>query len=459
MTTHVNKEDLILKHPGDIAEIIGELDNKEQTLVFLLLPSNLKTIVFSHLDVATQETVLKNMGSKELGEILNEMAPDDRTALFEDFPDLLIKDVTSLLGDEERKVALNLIGYPENSVGRIMTPFYIQVHKDWTVGRTLQQIRKNGKKAETLNFVYVVDEDQKLIDDIHISKILLADDKATIESLMDDAYLSLLGTMNREDAISSFTKYDRSALPVVSESGVLVGIVTVDDMIDVIQQRDTEDIQKFGGLEALDLPYVDTPLFEMIRKRAGWLVILFVGEMFTAWAMGFFENELAQTVLLTLFLPLIISSGGNSGSQAATLIIRAMAIKELNIRDWFYVMKKEIMSGLALGLILGSIGFLRIMVWQFIGFKDYGIYWAYLGLTVSLSLIGVVLWGTLSGSMIPFILKRLRLDPATSSAPFVATLVDVTGLIIYFVIASVILKGKLLGVVPHVVVPNILPTH
>ena len=448
MTTPLNKEDLILKHPSDIAEIIGELDSKEQTLVFLLLPSNLKTNVFSHLDVATQETVLKNMGSKELGEILNEMAPDDRTALFEDFPDLLIKDVTNLLGDEERKVALNLIGYPENSVGRIMTPFYIQVHKDWTVGRTLQQIRKNGKKAETLNFVYVVDEEQKLIDDVHISKILLADDTVTIESLMDDAYLCLLGTMNREDAISSFTKYDRSALPVVSESGVLVGIVTVDDMIDVIQQRDTEDIQKFGGLEALDLPYVDTPLFEMIRKRAGWLVILFVGESFTAWAMGFFENELSQTVLLTLFLPLIISSGGNSGSQAATLIIRAMAIKELNVRDWFYVMKKEIMSGLSLGIILGSIGFLRIMVWQLIGVKNYGEFWPFLGLTVSLSLIGVVLWGTLSGAMIPFILKRLGLDPATSSAPFVATLVDVTGLIIYFLIASVILNGKL--IFPHV---------
>lgn len=444
MTTNFNKDDLILKHPNDIAEIIGELDNKEQTLVFLLLPNNLKTQVFSHLDVATQETVLKNIGSKELGDILNEMAPDDRTALFEDFPDLLIKDVTNLLGDDERKVALNLIGYPENSVGRIMTPFYIQVNKDWTVGRTLQQIRKNGKKAETLNFVYVVDEEQKLIDDIHISKILLADDTATIESLMDSAYLCLRGTMNREDAISYFSKYDRSALPVISEGGVLVGIVTVDDMIDVIQQRDTEDIQKFGGLEALDLPYVDTPLFEMIRKRAGWLVILFVGEMFTASAMGYFQKELEKSVLIMLFVPLIISSGGNSGSQAATLIIRAMAIKELNIKDWFYVMKKEIMSGLSLGLILGSIGFLRIMIWQFSGLMNYSEYWPFLGLTVSISLIGVVLWGTLSGSMIPFVLKRFGLDPATSSAPFVATLVDVTGLIIYFVIAAFILKGRLL---------------
>ncbi len=444
MNTTIDKDDLILKHPNDIAEIIGELDNKEQTLVFLLLPNNLKTQVFSHLDVATQETVLKNIGSKELGDILNEMAPDDRTALFEDFPDLLIKDVTNLLGDDERKVALNLIGYPENSVGRIMTPLYIQVHKDWTVARTLQEVRKNGKKAETLNFVYVVDENEKLIDDIHISKILLADDKVVIETLMDSAYLCLRGTMNREDAISSFSKYDRSALPVVSESGVLVGIVTVDDMIDVIQQRDTEDIQKFGGLDALDLPYVDTPLFEMIRKRAGWLVILFVGEMFTASAMSYFQGEIDKTVLLVIFIPLIMSSGGNSGSQAATLIIRAMAIKELNVKDWFYVIKKEIMSGLSLGLILGSIGFLRIMLWQKIGFYDYGQYWPFIGLTVSLSLIGVVLWGTLSGSMIPFVLKRFGLDPATSSAPFVATLVDVTGLVIYFVTASFILKGKLL---------------
>ena len=440
----VNKEELIQKHPNDIAEIISNLNPQEQTVAFLLLPGHLESEVFAYLDRDTQEHILKSLGNAEIAAVLNNMAPDDRTEIFSEFPDHLIKDAINLLSDDERRIALSLIGYAEDSIGRMMTPYYIQTQVDWTVARTLQHIKKHGRKAETLNFIYVIDNQQKLIDDIPIGRILMAEENMTIGDLLDHEYVSLSSTMKKEDAIAVFEKYDRSALPVVSESGVLVGIVTMDDMLDVLEARDTEDIQKFGGLEALDLPYVDTSIFDMVKKRAGWLVILFLSEMLTATAMGYFEKEIEQTVVLALFIPLIISSGGNSGSQAATLIIRAMALKELGLRDWWFVMRREIFSGLLLGGILGIIGFVRILVWQRSGLYDYGEHWLPVCLTVSFSLLGIVLWGTLSGSMIPFLLRRAGLDPATSSAPFVATLVDVTGLIIYFSVAAVFLSGKLL---------------
>jgi magnesium transporter len=432
------------KHPNDIAETIHGMESHEQTITFLLLPGELKGEVFAYLDEPTQETILQSLGSREIAEVLQSMPPDDRTQVFSNFPDTLIKGAVNLLPERERKVALSLIGYEEGSVGRMMTPYYIQVKKHWTVEQTLRHIKRVGKKAETLNFVYVVDDDFKLIDDIHIGKVLMAEESQSIESLMDYHYINLTTTQNKEDAIELFEKYDRAALPVVSENGVLVGIVTFDDVLDVMEKRDTEDIQKFGGLEALDLPYTQTPIGEMVKKRAGWLIILFISEMLTASAMGYFQAEIEKAVVLALFIPLIISSGGNSGSQAATLIIRAMALKELTLKDWWYVMKREILSGVLLGSILGLIGFIRILIWQETHFYNYGVHWLYVGVSVGVSLIFIVLWGTLSGSMIPFALKKLRLDPATSSAPFVATLVDVTGIIIYFMIAALFLSGKLL---------------
>lgn len=437
-------EELINKHPHDIAEQLATLSPDEQTIAFLLLPGHLEAEVFTYFDRPIQEHILQSLGSNQIATLLETMPPDDRTRLFEDFPDSLIKNAVLLLGEEERKVALTLIGYPEDSVGRMMTPYYIQALPQWTVKQTLQKIKKHGKKAETLDFVYVVDDKQHLLDDIRIGRLLLAEPEDTIESLMDQSFVSLSSTDKKEDAIIIFEKYDRAALPVVSQHGVLVGIVTVDDILDTIEQRDTEDIQKFGGLEALDLPYVDTPLLTMIKKRAGWLIILFLSEMLTASAMGYFEAEIQKAVVLALFIPLIISSGGNSGSQAATLIIRAMALQEIKLKDWWFVMRKEILSGFALGGILGVIGFIRILIWQKSGFYDYGEHWLPVGLAVSVSLVGIVLWGTLSGSMIPFVLRRFKLDPATSSAPFVATLVDVTGLIIYFSIAALFLSNKLL---------------
>lgn len=440
----LNLKDLRHKHPNDISEIICELNPKERVLAFLLLPGDLKAEVFTYFNHNVQEEILKELGSTETAFMLENMAPDDRTEIFENFPDLLIKESINLLSAEEKSIALNLLGYPEKSIARLMTPYYIQAKKGWTVRQALGNIRRYGKKAETLNHVYVVDKDNKLIDDIRIGKLLMAEEEQTIESLMDYTFVSLTTTMTRDEAIEQFNKYDRAVMPVVSESGVLVGIVTFDDIFDEIERRDTEDIQKFGGLEALELSYTETPLLSLVRKRASVLIILFLGEMLTASAMGFFEDELERAVVLALFIPLIISSGGNSGSQAATLIVRAMAISELKINDWWYVMRKEILSGLLLGLILGAIGFLRIIVWQEVGIYNYGDHFILIGLTVGLSLIGIVLWGTLSGSMIPFLLRLLGLDPATSSAPFVATLVDVTGLVIYFSIAASLLSGTLL---------------
>jgi magnesium transporter len=444
MLPELNVQDLSARHPHDIAETLSELTSKEMILAFLLLPGHLKAEVFTYFNYSTQQNLLKELGSRETARMLESMAPDDRTEIFENFPDLLIKETINYLSAEEKAIALNLLGYPEKSVARLMTPNYIQAKPDWTVKQTLNHIKKFGRKAETLNFIYIVDKSKRLIDDIRIGRLLMADEGESMANLMNDDYVFLTTTMTREDAIEKFDKYDRSALPVVTDNGVLVGIVTFDDILDEIESRDTEDIHKFGGLEALELSYTETPLLELVRKRAGWLVILFLGEMLTASAMGYFEDEIAAAVVLALFIPLIISSGGNSGSQAATLIVRAMAIKELSLSNWWYVMKKELLSGLMLGGILGTIGFLRIILWQALGFYEYGPFWFLIALTVGLSLVGIVLWGTLSGSMIPFVLRRFGLDPATSSAPFVATLVDVTGLIIYFSIAAALLRGTLL---------------
>jgi magnesium transporter len=431
-------------NPADIAERLSELPADERLLAFLKVPKQYKADVFSHLDPDFQEETIRSIGSDDVSEILNAMTPDDRTALFEDFPDELIKYSINHLNPQERRIALKLLGYNSDSIARLMTPYYIQIRKEWTVKRCLQQIKKVGKRVETINHLYVVDERNHLIDDLALGSLLLVEEDTLVSELTDNQFVAIKTTTSKEDAVTYFEKYDRTALPIITEAGVLVGIVTIDDILDQIESQNTEDIQKFGGLEALDLPYTQTSLIEMIKKRGMWLIILFFSEMLTASAMGFFEDEIQKAVVLALFVPLIISSGGNSGSQAATLIIRAMALQEIGLKDWWYVMKKEIFTGLLLGGILGIIGFLRIMIWHKVGFFDYGMHWVYVGLSVGVSLVMIVLWGTLSGSMVPFILKKLKLDPATSSAPFVATLVDVTGLIIYFSVAGLFLTGKLL---------------
>lgn len=432
------------QHPADVAEQLRDMDNDERNLSFLMLTPEKKTEVFRFLEPSFQIKIIKALGNQELSDVLNNLPPDNRTKLFENFPDYLIKTSINLLNPEEREIALSLIGYKKNSIARLMTPHYIQTKAEKTVSEVLSFIKKEGKKAETLNFVYVVDNENKLIDDLRIGQLLLADSDTKISELMDRHVLAITSTTSVEDAVEIFDKYDRSALPIITESGVLVGIVTFDDILDRVQEQTTEEIQKFGGTKGLEMSYTESTLFDLVKKRASWLVILFFGEMLTASAMGIFEGEIEKAVVLALFVPLIISSGGNSGSQAASLIIRAMALKELKLRDWWYVMKKELLSGVLLGAILGSIGFLRILVWQKVGFYNYGEFWLEVALSVSVSLVFIVLWGTLSGSLIPFILKSFKMDPATASAPFVATLVDVTGIIIFFSIAAFFLAGKLL---------------
>ncbi len=429
--------------PADIAELLIDISEKERVIIFRLLSKELAADTFEYLDFDTQMELLKSMGREEVAEILNEMDPDDRTALFEELPSSAAKQLIQLLSPEERKVAVTLLGYPENSVGRLMTPDYIAVKPTFTIQQTLDYIRENGKNKETLNIVYVVDDKGKLIDDVKIKEFLLAPLDQTVADLMDENFVALHVYDDQETAVEAFKKYDRVALPVIDGAGILIGIVTVDDVFDVAEEETTEDIHKQAAIEALDEPYSSIPLLNMIKKRAGWLAVLFLGEMFTASAMAFFEDEIAKAVVLALFVPLIISSGGNSGSQAATLVVRAMALGELSIKDWFYVIKRELITGLSIGSILACIGFLRIFVWQMAS-HIYGEHWFFVALTVSTSLVGVVMWGTLTGSMLPFVLKKFGFDPASSSAPFVATLVDVTGLVIYFSVALVILSGKLL---------------
>jgi magnesium transporter len=440
---NILKEILTDWSPADIADLIVDLPEQDKVIVFRILPVDIATDTFEHLEFDTQEELLKAMGNEEVAAILNDMSPDDRTALLEDLPGTSAKRLIQLLSAEERKIAQTLLGYPENSVGRLMTPDYVAVRRDWTVAETLDYIRKNGEDKETLNVIYVVDEKGKLVDDIRIREIILSPLDKKISDLMEENFSALNVHDDQETAVEVFKKYDRVALPVVDNYGILIGIVTVDDVLDVAEEEATEDIQKLGGVEALEEPYSTMPFFSMIKKRVGWLTVLFIGEMLTASAMGFFEDEIAKAVVLALFVPLIISSGGNSGSQAATLVIRAIALGEVTLKDWWYIMRREILSGLTLGLVLGMIGFLRIFLWA--SFSNiYGDHWMLIAFTVGFSLIGVVLWGTISGSMLPFILKRFGLDPATSSAPFVATLVDVTGLIIYFTFALFFLSGTLL---------------
>jgi len=383
------------------------------------------------------------MAKEDVGRILNEMSADDRTMLLEELPAAATQQLLNLLSPEERATAVKLLGYPEGSIGRLMTPDYVRVRPEWRVEHALDHIRRYGHDSETLSILYVIDDAGRLIGEVPIRKLLLSPATARIAELMDHRVVALGAADKQESAVPVFQHEDRVALPVTDSQGMLIGIVTVDDVLDVAESAATRTLQRFGGMEALDEPYLQMRFFSMIRRRGGWLVILFLGEMLTATAMSFFEREIERAVVLALFVPLIISSGGNSGSQAATLVIRALALGEVGLIEWWRVMFREIRAGLTLGLILGAIGFTRIAAWSAVS-DVYGPHWSLVALTVGVALVGVVLWGTLAGSMLPFVLRRLGFDPAVSSAPFVATLVDVTGLVIYFSVAMMILRGTLL---------------
>jgi len=424
---------------SDVAELIDELPEHGPRFIEIM-SLNRSVAVFRILDFPTQERIMKKISGKRVAELINELPPDDRTALFSELHGDTVNALILHLSPEDRKEALALLGYEEDSIGRLMTPDYVAVKQTWDVTRVLSHIRRYGRNSETIDVIYVVDDTGKLLDDIRIREILIVKPETKVSDLMDNRLIALNVTDPQEEAINVFRMNNRVALPVTDDAGILLGIVTVDDILWIANEEYTEDMQKIGGTEALDEPYLDINLFRLVRKRVGWLIVLFLSEMLTSSAMQYFNDVIAIIVPLAFFIPLIMSSGGNSGSQASTLIIQAMALGEVTLSDWWRVMRREILSGLMLGAILGVIGFLRIVGWTVLFHSNiYGDHWVLVALTVGFSLIGIVLWGSLAGSMLPILMKRLGIDPATSSAPFVATLVDVTGLVIYFSVALIVM--------------------
>jgi magnesium transporter len=441
---HAAIQDALLHlKPREAAEAIVSLPPEDRLAAFTILPHRPAAAVFEYMPEDAQRALAEAMRPREAAAVLNLVADDDRTKFLSALPADTTEHILSLLTPDEGAEAAALLKYPRGVVGRLMTMHYIAVHENWTVGQVLEHVRHHGQDSETLNVIYVVDDRGVLVDDIRIRELLVVPLDKKMSELMDRRYVILHTMDSQEEALDLFRREDRTALPVVDDSGCLVGIVTVDDVLDVASEAATREMQKFGGSEALDEPYMRVTLTGMVRKRAGWLVVLFLGEMLTATAMGFFEKEIARAVVLALFVPLIISSGGNSGSQASTLVIRALAVGDVSLADFWKVIRREVVTGLALGVILGTIGFLRISIWSTFS-NLYGPHWLLVATTVAVALVGVVLWGTLIGCGLPFILRRFGFDPATSSAPFVATLVDVTGLIIYFSVGLVVLRGALL---------------
>ncbi|WP_341651395.1 magnesium transporter [Blattabacterium cuenoti] len=413
--------------------------------IFSLLKLCKAISIFEKLDFSTKKKIIKDLSSIKKMELLNNLSVDDRISFLENLPKDSLKDLIKYLNKEEKCKILVSLGYPKNSIGCLMIPYYLAVQKTWSVQEVLDYIRKEVKNSDVIEIVYVVDEKGKLIDDIKIREFLLVDPNTKVYDLINCQYTEILNITDTEkEATKIFSMRNRISLPVIDDQNFLLGIVTVDDILWVLNENYREDFQKIGGMEVLNQSYLNVSLYKLIKKRAGWLILLFIGEMLTTTVMQKFSSVIERAVVIALFIPLVISSGGNSGSQAASLIIQAMALGEVKIKDWWIVMRREIICGFFLGSILGLTGFIRVIAWHKIHLFNYGSHWILVGFTVFLSLIGVVLWGTLIGSMLPFIIKKLRGDPASSSAPFVATLVDVVGLMIYFSISYFLLNGTLL---------------
>ncbi|MDB5145381.1 MAG: magnesium transporter, partial [Mucilaginibacter sp.] len=430
-------------HPSDVAKIMDTLPVDIAFNSFAAFPEKKKPLLFAYVGHFLQRKIINRLSKEQASYVLNHLDSTDRYSFFISLNTLERSKFIEYLDDKNKKATQDTLGYPRQSVARLVNTDFAAIKEDMTIAEANKHLCDNHRDSDTANVIYVVDDNGKLIDDIPVRRLVLNETTKKISDIMDGVVIKLNIEDNTDEAIAKFKEYDRTVLPVTNDDNLLLGVVTIDDVIDVTEQRNTREMQRFGGVESLEYPYVKTPIFSLIRKRAGWLIILFLSEMLTATAMGHYQDELATAMVLTLFIPLVMSSGGNSGSQAATLIIRALAVKELNLRDWWYVMKRELFSGLCLGIVLGSIGFLRIAAWQQLHWYNYGTHWVLIATTIFFSLIGIIMWGALSGSMIPIMLKKFKLDPATSSAPFVATLVDVTGLIIYFSIAAVILQDTL----------------
>ncbi len=430
--------------PVELSDAWSILSLEERLEGFRLLQPDDAEEFFDGLSARDQAELILAFPASEHRRWMRMLPPDDAADVLQAAPEEERGRLLSLIDDGTRREVTALLAYAEDEAGGLMSPRFARVRPDMSVDEALLYLRKQAVQPDqTLYYAYVLDAEQRLLGVISVRGLFTAPPGRLVRDTMASPPIAVSEEMDQEAVARVFAEHDLLAVPVVDGYGRMKGVVTVDDIVEVVEEEATEDIQKIGGSEALDAPYLQVGLGAMIRKRAGWLAALFLGEMLTATAMGFYQREIAQAVVLALFVPLIISSGGNSGSQATTLVIRAIALREVRLPDWWRVMRRELAAGLSLGLILAAIGLVRILVWQGVG-DAYGPHYLAIALTVAISLVGVVLWGTLAGSMLPFVLRRLGFDPASASAPFVATVVDVTGLVIYFSVASIILHGTLL---------------
>lgn len=442
------REALHLVPAADIAEILSELPPNEAAVGFRFMHRDDAAQAFAYLSPEKQEELIHALGAEASVKMVEAMNADDRARLLDELPDEVATRLIGSLNPESRRETQAILGYPPRSVGRLMTPDYVRIKPEWTIGQALDHIRRYGRDAETINVVYVIDDQSRLIDDIRLRQILLSNPDDSVESIMNKQFVSLRADQDQAEAVELLQRYDRVALPVVDSRGVLLGIVTHDDVADVARQQATEEIQRLGGVNALEEPYVSTSIFGLFKKRVPWLALLFMSELLTSNAIAYFEDEIKRAAILAAFIPAIISSGGNSGSQASTLVIRALGLREIELADWFRVLRRELLVSLLLGLVIGTIGFIRINLFGSMGWfsdSEVALHYQILAVTIALTLLGVVIWGSVMGAMLPFVLKKLRLDPAASSTPFVATLVDVTGIVIYFSIAILVLRSTLLS--------------
>ena len=429
--------------PADVADLIETLPSELAVIAFRVLPRELAADCFAQIAHHTQESLLEELGTEKSAQLIESMDPDDRAAMLDELPVEVSTQLIARFSPENRKVTQAILGYAPDSVGRLMTPDYVRLREDWSIQTAMDHVRKYGRNAETVDWVFVIDHEGTLIDDIHIRDLLLSDPQSLVRDLMDNEFVALYAIDDREEAVRMMGRYDRTALPVVDSLDLLVGIVTADDVADVAEEEFTEDVQKLGGMEALDAPYTTTSVLSMYRKRGVWLAGLFLIQVFTISIMAFFDDALNKAVVLALFVPMIIASGGNTGTQAASLLVRAIAVEEVRLNAWWRIMHKELLTGVCLGLTLGALGIAVVWALSLTAMLDTPHIWP-LALTVSGAVFIIVIWGTLIGSMFPLILERLGMDPAASSSPLVATLMDVSGLTIYFIVAMVLLRGTIL---------------
>jgi magnesium transporter len=439
-------EQLATMHAADAIELLNELELSESIEILADMPHEHAVLILDQPELHDAAGIIRGLPAETARQLLDAMSIDRVTDIFHEFDTETRARLVVGLGPETTGALRKLLRYPPHTAGSLMTTEFVSVPSNWPVAQTLQHIREVERSRETIYAIYVTDPATKnLLRVVTLRRLITSEPDASIMSVgRDVAPVTVAPLTDQEDVARLFRKHDLLAVPVVNDGAQIIGIVTVDDVIDAMTQEMTEDTLKFGGMEALNKPYMQIGFVQMLRKRAGWLGVLFLSEMLTASAMQHFEGELEKAVVLTLFIPLIMSSGGNSGSQATSLLIRALALQELRLKDWWRVALREIPTGLVLGSFLGLIGVVRISTWQMLGLYDYGQHWPLVAATVGTALVGIVTFGSLAGSMLPFAMQKLGFDPASASAPFVATLVDVTGLVIYFSIALVILSGTLL---------------